>query len=174
MRLLIHHRLWGKEPTRRYQTRAQPWQLQAAMSAFFHASHTIRASRTPWSFCFIRHLKDHRPTPQYMLVSSSRYQSQADPLRLIKKVISLDLAQNKRTPCIPADRQWGPAVAAAHSQKPNSFKLCVQLRCEPTFVVWCMYLHTREHDALLQPALPTILHRPTAPNMRRTEEGPSC
>lgn len=50
----------------------------------------------------------------------------------------------------------------------------IQLRCEPTFVVWCMYLHTREHDALLQPALPTILHRPTAPNMRRTEEGPSC
>lgn len=113
-------------------------------------------------------------SPVHASLVQQKKESQADPLRLIKKVISLDLAQNKRTPCIPADRQWGPAVAAAHSQKPNSFKLCVQLRCEPTFVVWCMYLHTREHDALLQPALPTILHRPTAPNMRSTEEGPSC
>lgn len=89
MRLLIHHRLWGKEPTRRYQTRAQPWQLQAAMSAFFHASHTIRASRTPWSFCLIRHLKDHRPTPQYMLVSSSRYQTRQSP---------------KLTPCVSSKK----------------------------------------------------------------------
>lgn len=162
MRLLIHHRLWGKEPTRRYQTRAQPWKLQAAMSAFFHASHTIRASRTSWSFCFIRHLKDHRSTPQYMLVSSNRDQSlassQADPLRLIKKVISLDLAQNKRTPCIPADRQWGrlsplptvknqphsncaytcgaspPSSCGACTSTPESMTHCFNLLCQPSCI----------------------------------------
>lgn len=98
--------------------------------------------------------------------------SQPDPLRLIKRVISLDLAQNKRTPCIPADRLWG-RLSPPPTVKIEPIQTVRTIAVQPTFVVWCMYLHTREHDALLQPTLPTILHRPTAPSMRRTEEGPS-
>lgn len=112
-RLLIHHRpvdcgvknrpdgiRLGPNPG----SPAQPCQP-------FNTSHTIRASRTPWSFCLCLSFQgspvdSHVRAGPHPAKLKSLAASQPDPLRLIKKVISLDLAQNKRTPCIPADRQW--------------------------------------------------------------------
>lgn len=66
----------------------------------------------------------------------------------------------------------GPAVAACPQSKQIPPRLCIQLRYSPPSLWWCMYLHTRGHDALLPPALPTILHSPTARGMSNTEEAP--
>lgn len=132
----------------------------------FNTFHTIKASRTPQSFCPCPSFKDDWSTHQYMLASSSRYQSLAppktDPLRLIKKVISLYLAQNKRTPCIPADRHGPGCRPPPPTVEINPVQTVRMLAVQPTFVVCCMYLHTESlthcFHLLCQPSCIALQH----------------
>ena len=181
--LLIHQQpdnqrgLWGKEPTRRYQTRAQPWKLRAAMSASHCFPHHQSFSNTMVSLPppVIPRITGRFPTSCWQ--NQQMPKSRTPPPNLTpcvssNTVISLYLAQNKRTPSIPADRR-GAGCRCRPQSKPNPFTVRT-LSVQPTYRrVWCMCLHTREHDALLQPALPTALHRRAAPSVRRTEEAPS-
>lgn len=143
-------------------------------------SRTIRASRTPWCLClcpsFLGSLVGP-PRPRWHspadAVGTRAAHPQTRPLASHQKNLSrstwLRISEPRASPQIV----MGPAVAAAHSRnktRPNCVYNCAAANLRR---VWCMYLHTREHDALLQPALPTILHRPTAPSVRSTEEGPS-
>lgn len=139
-RLLTHHRPVGcgvkNRPDGIRLGPNQPWKLRAAMPDF-QRHQSFSNAMVLLSLSIISRVTCRLPSKCWSPPADTRVPElrtpQSDPLRLIKKLISLYLAQNKRTPCIPADRQWGrlspPTVAQSKS---DPFKLCIHLRCSPS------------------------------------------
>jgi hypothetical protein len=145
-----------------------PWKLYAAMSPWTLPHHQS-FSNPNGVFDSCLSFPGSPVDSQFMLAWPANARAlqppQLNPLRLIKSnaVISLCLAQIKRAPCIPADRR-GASAGSRYRPVRGTFSVqptCCRVWCACTAVV-CLR-HTRGgHDALRQPALPTILHRRAA------------